>query len=124
MSYWSIIKRKHLLLMPKLTLEAISKRIAALQKTAEKIKQDDKTPALMEIIALMQKHDVTLGQLRKAMQNGLPGQRAAKPRIRKAVAPKYRDPASGKTWTGRGKTPRWMVAAEGQGATRESFAIR
>lgn len=24
------------------------------------------------------------------------------------VAPKYRDPATGTTWTGRGRTPRWM----------------
>jgi DNA-binding protein H-NS len=24
------------------------------------------------------------------------------------VAPKYRDPASGQTWTGRGKAPKWI----------------
>lgn len=24
------------------------------------------------------------------------------------VAPKYRDPATGATWTGRGKSPRWL----------------
>lgn len=34
------------------------------------------------------------------------------------VAPKYRDPASGKTWTGRGKPPRWI-----QNQDREKFAI-
>jgi DNA-binding protein H-NS len=28
------------------------------------------------------------------------------------VAPKYRDPASGKTWTGRGKTPKWIEDQE------------
>lgn len=26
------------------------------------------------------------------------------------VAPKYRDPLTGKTWTGRGKTPAWIGA--------------
>jgi DNA-binding protein H-NS len=36
------------------------------------------------------------------------------------VAPKYRDPASGETWTGRGKPPRWISEA----ADRESFAIK
>ena len=28
--------------------------------------------------------------------------------VRTKAAPKYSDPASGKTWTGRGRTPRWL----------------
>ena len=32
---------------------------------------------------------------------------ATKPAARK-VAPKYRDPASGSTWTGRGRAPLWF----------------
>jgi len=35
------------------------------------------------------------------------------------VAPKYRDPATGKTWTGRGKAPRWIQSV----ADRAQFAI-
>lgn len=34
------------------------------------------------------------------------------------VAPKYRDPATGQTWTGRGKAPKWI-----QNEDREKFAI-
>lgn len=34
------------------------------------------------------------------------------------VAPKYRDPATGQTWTGRGKPPRWI-----QGQDRAQFVI-
>ncbi len=34
------------------------------------------------------------------------------------VAPKYRNPATGQTWTGRGKPPRWI-----QNQSREQFAI-
>lgn len=34
------------------------------------------------------------------------------------VAAKYRDPATGATWTGRGKAPRWI-----QGQDREPFVI-
>jgi len=34
------------------------------------------------------------------------------------VAPKYRDPATGQTWTGRGKAPRWI-----QNEDRQKFAI-
>jgi len=35
------------------------------------------------------------------------------------VAPKYRDPSTGKTWTGRGKAPRWIQNV----ADRSQFAI-
>lgn len=34
------------------------------------------------------------------------------------VAAKYRDPATGKTWTGRGKAPRWL-----DGKDRAKFLI-
>ncbi|RYH29952.1 MAG: H-NS histone family protein [Alcaligenaceae bacterium] len=34
------------------------------------------------------------------------------------VAPKYRDPATGQTWTGRGKAPKWI-----QNENREKFVI-
>ncbi len=34
------------------------------------------------------------------------------------VAPKYRDPATGATWTGRGKAPRWL-----DGKNREDYRI-
>ena len=34
------------------------------------------------------------------------------------VAPKYRDPATGQTWTGRGKPPKWIADQD-----REKFAI-
>lgn len=34
------------------------------------------------------------------------------------VAPKYRNPATGETWTGRGKAPKWI-----QNENREKFVI-
>ena len=30
----------------------------------------------------------------------------------KPVAPKYRDPETGATWSGRGRTPRWMAGKD------------
>lgn len=35
------------------------------------------------------------------------------------VAPKYRDPETGNTWTGRGKAPKWL-----SGKSREDFRIK
>jgi DNA-binding protein H-NS len=42
------------------------------------------------------------------------------------VAIKYRDPKNpANTWTGRGRTPRWMVAAmKGRKAKKEDFLIK
>ncbi len=36
---------------------------------------------------------------------------------------KYKDPVSGKTWSGRGKLPTWMQASINQGMSKEQFAI-
>lgn len=46
------------------------------------------------------------------------GRRAAGVRAGGKVAPKYRDPATGQTWTGRGKAPKWI-----DGKNREAFLI-
>ena len=42
---------------------------------------------------------------------------------RSIVAPKYRDSATGITWTGRGKQPKWLSAAISGGKTLEEFKI-
>lgn len=49
----------------------------------------------------------------------------AKPgKTRKPVAPKYRNEATGETWTGRGKAPKWLTILEAAGRKREEFAIK
>lgn len=51
---------------------------------------------------------------------------AGKPRASKArgsVAAKYADP-EGKTWSGRGRTPAWIVEHEEQGGSRDDFLIK
>ncbi|WP_419465612.1 H-NS family nucleoid-associated regulatory protein [Burkholderia diffusa] len=36
----------------------------------------------------------------------------SRPRILRKVAAKYRDPKTGATWTGRGRTPRWLIGQD------------
>lgn len=44
---------------------------------------------------------------------------------RKKVEPKYRDPANPeRTWSGRGKRPRWLAAEIDSGKSLESFQIK
>ncbi|QWD10026.1 H-NS histone family protein [Polynucleobacter paneuropaeus] len=42
----------------------------------------------------------------------------SRPKSGGKVAPKYRNPANGETWTGRGKAPKWI-----EGRDRSSFLI-
>jgi DNA-binding protein H-NS len=42
---------------------------------------------------------------------------------RSVVEPKYRDSATGTTWTGRGKQPRWLAAAIRSGKKLDDFKI-
>jgi DNA-binding protein H-NS len=39
------------------------------------------------------------------------------------VLPKYRNPQTSETWSGRGKLPRWLVAAMKSGRKKEEFRI-
>jgi DNA-binding protein H-NS len=49
----------------------------------------------------------------------------AKPRRKyPRVFPKYRNPQTSETWSGRGKQPRWLVAAMKSGHKIEEFRIR
>ena len=42
---------------------------------------------------------------------------------RNVVAPKYQDPDSGKTWTGRGKSPAWLSAQLAAGREKQEFLL-
>lgn len=49
---------------------------------------------------------------------------AEKPRRKyPRVLPKYRNPQTSETWSGRGKQPRWLVAAMKSGKRIEDFRI-
>jgi DNA-binding protein H-NS len=46
-----------------------------------------------------------------------------KTRKRTPVAPKYRDPDTGKTWSGRGRKPAWVAKQLASGKTLDDLAI-
>jgi DNA-binding protein H-NS len=101
------------------TLNAVEKRIAALQKLAESIKQKGKAPAVKAIRRLMALHHVSLEDLRDPAKAAAPKKKAAGTRAAPAVG--YLDPVSGKRWTGRGRTPTWIKTAEAGGKSRDQF---
>ena len=115
--------------MRKLTLTAIERRIDALKVKAEKLKQREKGPALRDIVGAMQKHDISLGELRDALKGRAGGAKrngriGRKSRKGTKVPPMYRNPKTGETWSGRGRAARWLVAAEKAGHKRTEFLIK
>jgi DNA-binding protein H-NS len=115
--------------MPKLSAEALKARIAQLQKQLAAA-ETSKAPAIKKVKTLMKKLGVTLDDLSDAKPAGRRGRppksltaAAVKPsKSRGKVAIKYRDD-KGNTWTGRGKTPRWIVEAEKGGKSRDAFKV-
>lgn len=124
--------------MPKLSASALKAKIATLQKQLEAAEKN-KAPAIKKVTALMKKLGVTLadlqgtsagattGQARRGRPAGsgnkTKGKGKAKTKLAgKKVAIKYRDD-KGNTWTGRGKTPRWLTDAEKAGKSREQFKV-
>ncbi len=117
--------------MPRLSADALKSRIAALQKQLADAERN-KAPAVRKVTALMKKLGVTVTDLNDApAANTAKGsKRRGRPKnvsdgIQKPVAKvpvKYRDKHAN-TWTGRGKTPKWIVEAEKDGKSREEFRV-
>jgi DNA-binding protein H-NS len=78
-------------------------------------KQNSERAALRQKMAdLASKHGLSLDEVLGKGRKG-----------KGSVAPKYRDPKNPEnTWTGRGRMPRWLVAAtKGNKAKKEDFLI-
>ena len=102
-------------------IEALAAEMAALQKKLHEEQNQQRQAAIDQIKALMHEHHLTVADLGGRAK-------AAKPRAgsgdkRSAVAPKFRDPATGQTWAGRGQKPRWLASAIAAGKKLEDFAI-
>jgi DNA-binding protein H-NS len=118
--------------MPRLSPSALKKRIEQLQKQLAAA-EASKAPAIVKVRALMKTLGITVDDLatpgtpvrrgRSTKQaNGTAPAAARHEKTRGKVAVKYRDD-KGNAWTGRGKTPRWLVEAEKAGKNRDAFKI-
>lgn len=86
----------------------------ALEKAIAQARQNEISAAVNQVRELVAEYGLTV-------QDIFPG-RAGKSSGTKGtgskVAAKYRDPATGQTWTGRGKAPKWI-----EGKDRSQFVI-
>jgi DNA-binding protein H-NS len=102
-------------------LTSIRKQIAALEKEADELRKGQNGKVIAQIRQLIDKyelHAVDLGFEQSSQEGGIAaakrsGRAAGAKRQAGATVgvPKYRDPKSGKTWTGCGKPPAWIASA-------------
>lgn len=88
------------------------KQITTLQELAGQARHEEVIEARKQIRELMKKYRLKPADLTQIKDKNLSAAQ------RRSVNAKYRDPASGKTWSGRGRTPRWL-----DGLNREEFLI-
>ncbi len=101
--------------------DLIAQKAAIEQKIAE-ARRAGRASAIAQIKSLMAEHGLTLSDLGGKAPAAAPAV-AKKSRKGRKVPAKYRDPASGTTWSGRGLQPRWLKAALANGRKLSDFAI-
>jgi DNA-binding protein H-NS len=100
--------------------ELIAQKAALEQQIAE-ARREARAGAIAQIKSLMAEHGLTLADV-----GGKPPASAPAGRPRKSggkVPPKYRDPVTGATWSGRGLQPNWLKAALASGRKLSDFAL-
>ncbi|WP_367065354.1 H-NS histone family protein [Oryzisolibacter sp. LB2S] len=89
------------------------KQREALEQQIKEAKQREMATAVAQVRELIAAYELTQEDV---FPVGRAGRASSNAGVK--VAPKYRDPATGQTWTGRGKPPKWI-----QDQDREKFAI-
>ncbi len=108
--------------MPRIkSLSVIRAQIRALEKRAHTIqaKADKK---ITQLVSLISRHGLSLEDWKRAISLSK-GRKRTGPRKGKRVPVKYADD-KGNKWTGRGRPPLWLVAAEKAGKKRDSFLVK
>lgn len=97
------------------SLQDLLARKQALDAKIAEMQQSAKRDAIAQVKELMEEYGLTAEDL---------GSRAVQPRkASKPVAAKYRNKATGETWSGRGLQPKWLKAAIAAGAKLDDFAV-
>jgi DNA-binding protein H-NS len=99
------------------TLRELIAQKEALELEIERTKSKDRSEAIAKVRTLMDEYGLSASDLSVRA--------STKPRAGKGnkVAAKYRDRATGETWSGRGLQPKWLKAALAGGRKLADFSI-
>ncbi len=92
------------------------KQREALEQQISEARKRELSEAVAQVRSLVAEYGLTAQDVFPAGKGAGKGTRSSTAGTK--VAPKYRNPATGETWTGRGKAPKWI-----QNENREKFAI-
>ena len=108
--------------MPRVkSLSVLRAQIRALEKRAMNIEAKAEKK-IHELVALINRHALSLADWKTAVSLSK-GRKRGGPSKGKRVPVKYADD-KGNKWTGRGRPPLWLVAAEKSGKKRDSFLVK
>ncbi len=102
--------------MAKDTLGELLAQKAALEKQIADFQREQRGDAINKVKALMAEYGLTLADIGSKAA-------AAPKKATTKVAAKYRNPATGDTWSGRGLKPKWLTAALAGGASLADFTL-
>jgi len=101
---------------------ALEKQQAELERQINDTLRAERAGVIAQIKSLMAEHGIALADLGGKVGRTPKAATTATPATRK-VAPKYRDPSTGETWSGRGLQPKWLKAALETGRSLEEFSV-
>jgi DNA-binding protein H-NS len=108
--------------MPSPSLADLLAQKAALEKQIAQTQKAERSEAIAQVRALMAQYGLTVADLSAratpARRPGGGGKKAGG-----KVAIKYRNAATGDTWTGRGLQPKWLRAALAAGRKLSDFTV-
>lgn len=111
-----------------LSLEALAEYKERIEKALLEKQIENKKQTLDQIKTLVATGGITPRELATHLGITFGTAEAAEKPARKSkgqkVAAKYSDPATGKTWSGRGMKPKWFSAYIEQGRSAEEFEIK
>ena len=100
------------------TLQDLLERKAALEREIESTRRQERAEAISKVKSLMTQYGLTMADLTARTPPKAVVGKAVK------VAAKYRNEATGDTWSGRGLQPKWLKAALAAGRRIEEFTVR
>lgn len=103
------------------TLQELLAQRAELEKKISDVQREERSNAIAKVRALMAEHGLTAADL--SGKSAAPRAASAGAAAGGKVAPKFRNAATGETWSGRGLQPKWLKAALAGGAKLEDFAL-
>ncbi len=103
------------------TLKELLNQKAELDKAIESTRKQELANAIAQVKSLMHEYGLTAADISGKPPARAPG--AAKGGKGGKVAAKFRNAATGDSWSGRGLQPKWLKAALASGRQLSDFAV-